>query len=637
MLASLASLTALGLIALAAGGAGRALVRWLQIDRGLSGATLAAWTWGLGLAAAGSTVAMLGLLGLLYVPILALATLIAALWGLVEGAVFVLAARQAVVTTGNQRIDAVANHEPAVAEPPRWVWYGAMGLAALVVSITWLGSLAPPTAGDALYYHLELPKRFLAEHRLLYLPDHDKCTFPLLAEMWYLWALALADAPAATLVHWLAGLLLGLATMAVAEPLLGARWSRIAGAAVLLVPGVANQMSVPMNDLAAAAYVALAVAAYRRVLDGQQAGAWALACGLTLGAALATKYLAALAIVALVSVVVWRALQGSAAHQAALRLGWIAACAALVVAAPWYARAAWHRGNPVYPFFAAHLGEPAAEALPDRKTPLPLHVTALATAPWQITMHPERFGGRGHQLGVLLLALLPGLVVARRLQGLGELLAIAAIYFLLWYALRQNVRFLLPVVPLAATAIVWVLAESPRLRRGPREIVWGSVALVGLLTPAAALKWNGDRVQVACGLQARDDYLLAHEPSYPAATLLNQYGGGHAHVLSQDYRGFYFAGPFTWEKLYRLRRGNPWQRVAPDDLSRILRAEGFSHLLLVAAPEAPQMFDDELWRLVESQIERERGCSNPSLATLHDYQRRDGDGLARRYRLIELR
>ena len=37
---------------------------------------------------------------------------------------------------------------------------------------------------------------FLADHAVRFLPDSDNSTFPLLAEMWYAWALAL-DGPVA--------------------------------------------------------------------------------------------------------------------------------------------------------------------------------------------------------------------------------------------------------------------------------------------------------------------------------------------------------------------------------------------------------------------------------------------------------
>ena len=66
---------------------------------------------------------------------------------------------------------------------------------------------------------------------------------------------------------------------------------------------------------------------------------------------------------------------------------------------------------------------------------------------------------------------LPGLLFARRLRGLGVLLVVAAAYFVMWFMLRQNVRFLFPIVPLAAVALVWVWMEMSRLSKRPRAIV----------------------------------------------------------------------------------------------------------------------------------------------------------------------
>ena len=155
-----------------------------------------------------------------------------------------------------------------------------------------VGALAPPTAGDALCYHLDLPKRFLAEHALCYPPYSDNATFPLLVEMWYLWGLALDGAVAAQLVHWTLGILLALAAVVLARPILGRAWAWIVGAVVVLVPGVNNQMTAPLNDLGLAVLTTLALAAWWRATVGMEGRRWFLLAGLAGGGALGTKYLA---------------------------------------------------------------------------------------------------------------------------------------------------------------------------------------------------------------------------------------------------------------------------------------------------------------------------------------------------------
>ena len=61
------------------------------------------------------------------------------------------------------------------------------------------------------------------------------------------------------LIHWELGVLLGLATVVLAAPVVSRPWAWLAGAVVVLVPGVSNQMTAPMNDLALALMTTLAL------------------------------------------------------------------------------------------------------------------------------------------------------------------------------------------------------------------------------------------------------------------------------------------------------------------------------------------------------------------------------------------
>ncbi|MGC3967132.1 MAG: hypothetical protein QM775_07095 [Pirellulales bacterium] len=94
--------------------------------------------------------------------------------------------------------------------------------------------------------------------------------------------------------------------------------------------------------------------------------------------------------------------------------GLTAAVIALATSGLWYARAYAYRGDPIYPFLSttasSNDGSPTAagpKRFPESKAPLGRTPAAWILAPWQMTMQPERFGGRGHQLGPLWLMLLP--------------------------------------------------------------------------------------------------------------------------------------------------------------------------------------------------------------------------------------
>src|SRR5262249_38863643 len=195
--------------------------------------SIGVWSMALGLLVGGMALTLFGLIGVLYAPVIAVVTLAAGLWGLAELAQAHLARQDRVLfePIGTLEINR-RQREPG--EPTGWLIAWVSALAGCVLLCSLVSALAPPTACDAMCYHLELPKRFLEQHTLVYLPDSDNCTYPLLVEMWYLWALALNDGTAAQLVHWGLGIVLSLATVLFAEPLLGRRSPWLAGLTMLL-------------------------------------------------------------------------------------------------------------------------------------------------------------------------------------------------------------------------------------------------------------------------------------------------------------------------------------------------------------------------------------------------------------------
>jgi hypothetical protein len=743
MLGSVVSLATFAAIALAAYGLGRPLLRGLRVDRH-DRLESAVWSLALGLLAGGMLLVVLGLCDVLYVTLIRVLTLLAVCLGLWEiakadgrrgvwrrfaGSAFkavrfnLLRRRAGLVL--HQLVHWVhqESHTPqAEYAPPshcpdegplpqlggqqerhslhgasfpvpardegvsagRWMILGVCFLASLAALGALLSALAPATAGDALCYHLELPKVFLARHALVDLPRHDNATFPLLTEIWFLWAMALDSAVAAQLVHFGLGVLLALATVLLARDVLGHRAALLAGGLVLLVPGVTNQMTAPLNDVALALFTTLALAAWCRAREGQ-GRRWFILAGLATGGALGIKYVALVFVAAVGIATVFHWLQGrmqrlelgislyrrcrsilqklpfdpqplrterqaSGLERGAagrpsrpwslaarpwdlFRGGAILLVIAASVSGVWYLRAAWHRGNPVYPFFAQAFGSAGPDARKASKTPLTWQPADVATAPWQVSMHPERFGGRGQQLGGLFLALMPGLVCMRRLRGLGWLLGVAAAYAALWYALRQNVRFLLPVVPLGCVATAWGGLELTRLPGVPRLLAGGACALLLLFQASLPLGRAWQHLPVVVGMESRTEYLLRREPTHRAAMYVNQSLPPAAHILSQDYALYYFERPLTRESIYRRQTRYDRELNSPGQLAAHLRADGFTHLLLAQAKGEGIRYNKTLWRLAAAAAR-----DNPqSLRTLLDYTHRDQDGVLRRYRLVELR
>lgn len=639
MLASFLSLLTLATITAAAFGLGRPLVRALRVaeDDALATGVLSI---AVGLIAAGVGLSALGFVGLLFKSIIGVGTLAAAFYGVAQIG--------QIVRSRTTHLTQPPASRATCAPPIAPIRQGMFWLSVIAAGGALVAALAPPTAGDALCYHLELPKRFLLEHTIVFLPDSDNSTFPLLAEMWYLWALALDGPVAAQLVHWGLGVLLALATTLLATSILGRPWAWCAAAAVLLTPGVSNQMTAPLNDVALAAMTTLALAAWWRGAVEQENGRWYLLAGWFAGGALAIKYLALLffsatALVTLIAVARhahWRLLiQGAAA----------AAVTAMSVCGPWYLRSAWHTGNPVYPFFNQAMPRVRVSSQNPRPgeersvfprahssvgtSPTPRAALAIAASPWQLTMHPERFGGRGHQLGILSLATLPGLFLCRRLRGLRVIISIGLLYFAGWYLLRPNVRFLMPIVPLLCIPVVWIWMEWRQLPGVPRRCLGCLTAMILLAGAAVSALRARDRWPVALGLETREIYLLRCEPTYQAAAWANALLAPDACVLSQEQRAFYFSMRVARENVFRRRTRYDRRLTSPDLLSRTLQAEGFTHLLLAEGFGGGIHYNPTLSRLADQAF----SAQPDSLECLAEYHAAGADGAIRRYRLIALR
>lgn len=605
-----------------------------------------------GLLAGGLICGLLGLAGILYAVPLRMLTLAGMFWALAELAQARLArADQWLIRGGAEGASsslavacAAANGSesyeddepslPAWARVPAWLRRWLLLLSIVAGLGTLASALAPPTAGDALCYHLDLPKRFLQAHALVIPAYNENATYPLLTELLYTWAMALDGPVCAQLVHWAMGMLLAAATGVMARPLVGAAWGQVAGCLVLLVPAVSNQMTAPLNDLSLALWCTLTLAAWQRALAADEPRWFGLA-GLLAGAAAGTKYLALIFVPALLLPWLWCYLRRRDTRRTLLVGAAASAAAAAGISGIWYVRAAWQHGNPVYPFFDECLNGSTQQTLPAHKAALGRNLTAFLAAPWFLTMQPQSFGGRGHQPGPLWLAVLPLLVFCRRLRGLYPLLAVALFYLVAWFCLRQNVRFLLPVLPIGAVAAAWVLAESRRWPSWPRRAALAAVMAILLGQATLPLKRALPHFPVALGLESREQYLLRCEPTYGMALHSNALLPHGARVLSQEMRALYFDAEMVRESVFRRKTGYHERLASPKDLASELRSAGYTHLLL-AQGEGPGAvhYNATLSRLVSAAQQAGAADMLPCLA---EEVFVDVNGSRRRYRLIELR
>ncbi len=126
-------------------------------------------------------------------------------------------------------------------------------------------------------------------------------------------------------------MLLALATVVLAAPLLGSRWSWIAGALVVLTPELNQQMSLPTRYVALAALAVLALAAWWRAVAHGGDAQWFTISGLMAGGAVGVDPAAALLALPLAAALAWSAFRRREQRRFLLRGGAAAGLVALAV------------------------------------------------------------------------------------------------------------------------------------------------------------------------------------------------------------------------------------------------------------------------------------------------------------------
>jgi hypothetical protein len=481
-------------------------------------------------------------------------------------------------------------------------WTAAPLAAFLLASfvLTLIGALAPAADSDydGLVYHLTIPKVYLRDGHIHFLPWLSHSNFPFTLEMLYLLGLLLRGQALSKLFHFGCGWLTALAIFAFAKRAWGARAGWLAAAIFAAIPLVAWEMTCAYNDLAFALYAFLAIYALGRWYEDRRAATgWLWVTAIMCGLALGVKMQAMAVLVFVVLVLLWAPWRE---REWRPQLGRVIVflLIAAAVASPWYVKSYIWTGNPVYPFFyglfdgkywspqrAAEYAQ-AQHAFGLRESPM-----AFAALPWNLTMRPAAFFDQPQVVNVLntliwvfgplFLALLPTLLVTGRVGTPGRLaLWFALAYAAFWFVMTQNGRYLIPTLP-GLSACVGLAAARLLDRRG---LLSGAVVVALLLSLAATLyagvTMAAPAARVALGLESPTAYLNQASRVYPILDAVNCATPQTARimVLGDEPRMFYLDRDFIFGTHTDLFSAS--DLTTPSALLAALRRMRVTHLLL---------------------------------------------------------
>jgi hypothetical protein len=470
----------------------------------------------------------------------------------------------------------------------------------VVVAALWAQALRPIVAWDADVYHLTVPRLYLEHGGFRRIPFNVYSNWPLAVQLLFALAMTVKDYILATALHFGFGVVLVVLVAAVTARAATPLWGVIAAALLLLHPVLLYEIRVAYVDVACAFFLFAAFLALHRALDdGARERQWLVLAGLSCGLLAAAKLNGIFGAVCVGAVYAGsRLCSGTPAGALARPLvAFAAPVAALTL--PWLAKSLLLTGNPVYPLLYDAFGGPEWSDALGRAHRAWQRAIGMGRSPLDYVLLPARvlfqggegyprFDGRLHPIAGILLPV--ALLAARREALVRRALAVAALWFVLWGATSQQMRFLIPVLPLLAVATA-AAGHALVARWLPRPALpaWGLAALLVPLVIQANAIYLEQAPRLYAALWSRGEELRAHATDEVFAVLDQRLPEDARLLFVNVNRGFFCRRDFVADSFFEASQIAAMLHQAEDRdaMRRQLRELGITHLLIERQERGP--------------------------------------------------
>ena len=376
-----------------------------------------------------------------------------------------------------------ATHVPEAQQPSRIIRTLTLMVIVPFGVYLLLGAVSPPTDFDVREYHLQGPKEWFQQGRIVFLPHNVYTSFPFLTEMLSLTGMIFA-------ADWWHGALVGqivlssfqmlstLTIFSIARRWIGKDAAWLAALIYLTTPWTLRISLIAYAEGALTFYLIAATMCALLVWQiPRRTGSLSIITGLLAGASMASKYTGLISVIlptaAVIAVQFTKSRNASATDvqpQSHAAHGWRslllpAAAFSLGVAAmiaPWLLKNLAETGNPVYPLaYSVFGGSEWSPEMDARWKP------AHAASEHHLSRIPEHMLGAAvynkWTSGLLFALAVPSVLLWRRIKTIPVILCLIVWGFATWWAFTHRIdRFWIPLIPLLSLAAgaTWLISAS---------------------------------------------------------------------------------------------------------------------------------------------------------------------------------
>ena len=445
----------------------------------------------------------------------------------------------------------------------------------------------PEIANDALAIHLYVAKLFV--NNATFAPSfYDIASYrTLLMSVFYSTGLLFQNVAIAKFFHWLCGILLVSAlAIKVEEVSKSKKLALFSGLMLWLTPTLMNQITTTYIDAGVSLFVFLGYCVLIESFDDLQPANFFYG-GLLIGLAVAIRSLSLGAFFSVLLMLGFRLFRRGTKIQVMIAGGCFA-LGVFMASAYWFLRDWIYTGNPVYPYLGSLFGTEDLSlfsSLYFHGMGLPRSLGSFLMIPWDITFKPQYFDYH-HWVGPVYLSALPFfLYAAIRIRKARPHFQFAVLYTTFWYFTGQNVRYLLPTLPiylLAGAMGISAFLGMSGIKKWMRYGFHGIACLLILCLLALTVHHFRFQFLPAVGIWEKDLYLSKLERTSPVAEWSNKNLPQNAKILIVgEVHLYYFDRKVVLDDDFDTRTHYS-SRNSPAAIIAILKENGITHILDVS-------------------------------------------------------
>jgi len=226
------------------------------------------------------------------------------------------------------------------------------------VLINLIGVFGPEISFDALWYHLTLPKLYIAGGHIFHIPGSSLyySDMPKLTEMLYASAMILVNDTMAKLIHFSFGILVLVAIYKISRKFMSKEFSVLACAIFYANLVVGWESITAYIDLSRTFFEVMALWGFLNWLESKQKK-WLIVSGIILGLAVTAKLIAAFSLLIFLALFIYKKFLQKEKWPSVIKNYLIFCFLTIIVPLPWLIFSYLNTGNPLYPYFTTQLAD----------------------------------------------------------------------------------------------------------------------------------------------------------------------------------------------------------------------------------------------------------------------------------------